>query len=189
MKVVADEEFVSKNFTVQPFDKAEYENCVFTACSFAGISLKQVIFIDCEFHECDFSGTDINQTAFRNTFFSKCKMLGLHFEYCNAFLLECHFKSSQLDLSSFYGLKLVGFSFGDCSLKEADFSEADCTGVAFDNCDLEGAIFDRTICSKADFRSAHNFIINPKTNSIDKAKFSLQGLPGLLTEYNLSIEH
>jgi uncharacterized protein YjbI with pentapeptide repeats len=66
--------------------------------------------------------------------------------------------------------------------------EADLMGADFQGSDLNGAIFENTILEKADFRHAKNFIIDPETNRIKKAKFALDGLPGLLQKYGIEVE-
>jgi uncharacterized protein YjbI with pentapeptide repeats len=74
-----------------------------------------------------------------------------------------------------------------CSLKEVDLTEADLTEVKFLDCELLDALFDRSNLEKADFSSARHYRIDPTVNNIKKAKFSLDGLPGLLTAYNIDI--
>jgi hypothetical protein len=49
------------------------------------------------------------------------------------------------------------------------------------------ALFDRTNLEKANFSTAQYYRIDPNTNNIKRAKFSLDGLPGLLTAYNIEI--
>jgi len=44
------------------------------------------------------------------------------------------------------------------------------------------------VLEKADFREATNYFIDPEKNRIKKAKFSLNGLPGLLIPYDIIIE-
>ena len=73
-------------------------------------------------------------------------------------------------------------------MQETDFAECDLTEAVFNNCDLMNAIFDSTILIKADLRTAFNFSINPEQNNIKKAKFSINGLPGLLGKYDIEIE-
>jgi uncharacterized protein YjbI with pentapeptide repeats len=97
------------------------------------------------------------------------------------------FERTVLDLSVFHRRKMAGKKFHDCSLKEVDFSEADLTGASFEGSDLQGAIFDQAKLGKADFRKALNFIIDPEKSQVKKARFSLEGLPGLLTKYDLDI--
>jgi uncharacterized protein YjbI with pentapeptide repeats len=66
--------------------------------------------------------------------------------------------------------------------------QTDFTNASFSECDLRNAIFENTILEKADFRSAINYTLDPEQNRIKGAKFSLQGLPGLLDRYKISIE-
>lgn len=73
-------------------------------------------------------------------------------------------------------------------MQETDFAEADLTNVVFDNCNLAQAIFDHTILEKADFRTAYNYSIDPETNRIKKARFSIWGVSGLLDKYHIEIE-
>ena len=87
---------------------------------------------------------------------------------------------------AFFNLKKV--SFKDSNLLEVEFTEADLSGVTFDNCNLQRAIFDQSKLEKTNFKSAFNFSINPSNNYIRKAKFSLQGLKGLLEQYDLEID-
>jgi len=115
-------------------------------------------------------------------------MLGLKFEHCNPFLFKVDFESCQLNLSSFYKLKLKKAMFRNCTLHEVDFTEADLPEVVFDNCDLRGAVFDFTNLVKADFRTSFNYSVHPETNKIKKARFSKEGIAGLLDKYDIIIE-
>jgi fluoroquinolone resistance protein len=78
--------------------------------------------------------------------------------------------------------------FKNSQLQETDFAESDLTGAKFDNCNLRQAIFDHTILEKVDFRTSYNDSIEPETNHIKKAKFSVSGLSGLLGIYDIEIE-
>jgi fluoroquinolone resistance protein len=53
---------------------------------------------------------------------------------------------------------------------------------------MAGAIFENTILEKADFRTAYNYTIDPVQNRIKKAKFSVTGIAGLLSRYDIAIE-
>ena len=60
-----------------------------------------------------------------------------------------------------------------------------------DNIDFEiyytNARFGSTILAKADFTTAINLMLDPEMNTLKKAKFSVNGLPGLLLKYDLKI--
>jgi uncharacterized protein YjbI with pentapeptide repeats len=115
-------------------------------------------------------------------------MLGLRFDTCNAFGLSFSFDGCQLNHSSFYKMKIKKTVFKNTQLHEVDFAEADLSNAVFDNCYLTQAVFDHTIIEKADFRTAYNYSINPENNKIKKAKFSIQGISGLLDKYEIDIE-
>jgi len=117
-----------------------------------------------------------------------CKLLGLHFEACNPFSLEMNFKNCQLDLSSFTDCDLSNTNFQDCNLQEVDFTNAKLENASFETCNLSRAIFNNTDLRKADFRTAIHFQIDPASNRMEKAKFSHDGLPGLLSRYNIVVE-
>ena len=115
-------------------------------------------------------------------------MIGLHFEDCEPFLFEVNFDNCLLNLSSFYKLKLKKTSFKNSNLSEVDLTEADLTSSVFGNCDLTAAKFERTILEKADLRTSYNYSIDPEINKIKKAKFSIDGISGLLDKYDIEIE-
>jgi uncharacterized protein YjbI with pentapeptide repeats len=115
-------------------------------------------------------------------------MLGLQFEYCNPFGLLLSFTDCTLNHSSFFQNKLKKTHFSGTQLQEVDFTETDLTAASFHKCDLKRAIFESSTLIKADFRTATNYTINPQKNRVKKAKFALNGLPGLLEEFNLVIE-
>jgi hypothetical protein len=41
---------------------------------------------------------------------------------------------------------------------------------------------------RTDFRTSYNYSIDPEINRISKAKFSINGVVGLLGKYNIEIE-
>lgn len=129
----------------------------------------------------------VRGTALREIIFADCKILGVRFDECNAFGFSAQFVRNQLDHASFFQLKMNGTIFSHCRLRETDFTETELNGAVFEACDLEGAVFDHTQLQKADFRSAHGFVIDPETNDIRKAKFSPQGLIGLLHKYGIEV--
>ena len=115
-------------------------------------------------------------------------MLGLRFDTCNPFALSFGFERCILNHASFYQTKLKKTSFKDCQLHEVDLSGCDLSAAVFDNCDLKDSSFESTILEKADFRTAFNYSINPETNRLKKAKFSISGLPGLLEKYGIEVD-
>ena len=188
MNFTHDVVFDRKDYTINPLPKGEYENCSFTGCNFSSADMVGIVFTECTFTECNLSMANTKGTAFKEVEFLNCKMTGINFSICEPFLLAMNFTDCQLNLASFYNLKLKGTRFKKCMLHEADMVQTDFTNASFSECDLRNAIFENTILEKADFRSAINYTLDPEQNRIKGAKFSIQGVPGLLDRYKISIE-
>lgn len=183
-----NESFSNRNHAEKPFPIGEYEYCDFTNCDFSNADLSAYIFVECTFDNCNFSLAALHKTAFKDVKFTNCNLLGLNFQDCDPFLLEMNFKDCHLNLVSFFKLKLKGTTFKNCNLQEADFIEADLTDAVFEHCNLSRATFENTILEKADFRTAQNYSINPSLNRMRKARFSKEGIAGLLDQFDLNIE-
>ena len=184
-----DQIFDKLDFTQEPLPKGEYENCMFTNCNFEETNLNDIKFMDCNFQDCNWSLVQLNGTVLREVKFKDCKMLGLQFETCNDFGLSFSFENCQLNHSTFFQMNIKKTIFRNCQLREIDFSESNLSNVIFDNCDLAQAIFINTVLDKADFRTAYNYSIDPESNRLKKAKFSIMGISGLLDKYDLIIEN
>ncbi len=185
---IESERFTAQDYTAQPLPVAEYYDCDFSTCNFAGTDLSQIVFENCSFEGCDLSNAKLKGTAFKTVQFRECKLLGLQFDDCNPFQLEMVFQECVLDYSIFYKLKLRSNWFGNCQLHKVDFTEADLSNARFDGCDLAGAVFEATNLEGADFRTATNYRIDPESNRLKKARFSSMGLAGLLGKYGIVIE-
>lgn len=183
-----DQHFADLNFVEQTLPRGEYEACHFVNCSFNKVDLSKFSFAECTFVECDFSMAKLNQCTFREVQFKGCKLLGLHFDYCNPFLLSFSFEDCTLDYSFFYQLKMADTVFKNCKLEGVDFVEADLSNAIFDNCDLSAAVFEDSILEGADLRTAYGFAIDPSLNRIKKARFSTQNVAGLLGKYGIRVE-
>jgi fluoroquinolone resistance protein len=165
-----------------------FENCRFLSCDFSYADFSNIVFVECHFEGCNLSLVKWQGAGLQNLQFKDCKLSGADFSKALDFLFEVHFNNCILDNAIFYKKKNKAAKFTDCSMLETDFTEADFSDVNFDNCNLTRAFFDRTILKNADFRTSYNFTIDPDSNNIKKAKFSIHGLPGLLSKYDIKIE-
>ena len=185
---VEDKDFEQIDFSEKPLGLADYDNCTFINCNFSDTDLSKQNFSECTFKGCNLSMTKLGNTVFNDAQFKDCKMLGLHFEDCNQFLLTVSFEDCSLNLSSFYKVNLKKTVFRNTSLNEVDFTETDLTSTLFDNCNLLLAAFVNAILEKADLRTAYNYSIDPELNKIKKARFSTNGIAGLLNKYDILID-
>jgi hypothetical protein len=183
-----DKTFENIDFAHRKLGVVEYEKCAFVHCDFSGADLSNARFSACEFTSCNLSNPKTAKTGLHNVTFKGCKLLGVHFEQCNAFLLSMQFENCRVDFCSFTRLNLRKTRFKECTFHEADFAEADLTGSLFDHCDLARTTFSNTLLEKVDFRTSYNFSIDPERNRLKKARFSLAGVPGLLQKYEIDID-
>lgn len=182
-----DEIIEDVNFSSKGFPTSTFEACVFKRCTFSDLELGSSTFEECEFVDCNLSNAKLSNTALRDVRFNKCKMLGIHFETCNPFLFSVQFTECQLSVASFYQCILKQCHFKNCILKDVDFVEADLTKSVFANCDLEGALFDQSKLIETDFSSAFHYRLDPESNTLQKTRFSKDGLHGLLGKYDIKI--
>lgn len=165
-----------------------YEQCQFIQCAFAQGDLSGLTFRECSFERCDMSLTKLSGTSLQEVRFIDCKLLGVQLSECRKLLLAMNFERCMMKLSVFINLDLKGTAFTGCDLREADFTGANLMASRFEDCDLDQALFFHTNLEKTDLRTAFNFSIPPESNRLKKARFTLQGLPGLLAHHGIEIE-
>ncbi len=179
--------FEKIDLTATQFTKGEYEECTFISCNFSGADLSSTRFTDCTFRECNMGNAKFGGTVLNNITFIGCKLLGLHFGDCDRVIFSVSFSDCILNYSSFFKMPLKKTMFRNCQIHEADLTEADLSAATLDNCDLHKTVFERTNLEKADLRTAYNYSIDPEKNKVKKARFSVQGLPGLLHKYDIVV--
>ena len=72
-------------------------------------------------------------------------------------------------------------------MKETNLENANLTASIFENCNLDQTIFNDTNLTTANFSTSHHFKIDPEYNILKNAKFSSDGLLGLLDKYDIKI--
>ena len=166
----------------------EFDEFRFVSCDFGGADLRRLRFTDCLFEHCNLSAAKLAGTALQNVAFADCKLLGLQFTACRDLLFGVHFDQCQLRYASFAGRVMPHTRFVGCQLDEADFADADLSGAVFQDCTLAGAVFQKTRLAAADFTTATGFIIDPESNPMAGARFTLDGLLGVVAKYGLVVE-
>lgn len=185
--IYIDKTFEKVVFFNERLANREFDGCVFRNCDFSGTTFSECTFIDCQFFDCNLAMAKLPGTSLKTVDFKDSKLLGIRFDECSDFLFHADFRDCILDYSWFSRKKMPKTHFANTSLKGVNFEQADLTASVFDNCNLEGAVFDETTLASADFTTAYNFRIDPERNPIKKAKFSAQGIPGLLDKYDIRI--
>lgn len=179
--------FEKLTFPTKGTKETQFESCTFKNCDFTGISLAGCNFANTTFEDCNFSMIKFGYIGLDSVHFVGCKMIGSDFSTVKDFLFHVSFANCILDYAAFMKKKNRKCRFDNCSLKGADFSEADLTDSIFDRCDLSNAVFMNSTLNGSNFTTAFNFTIDPERNLLRKAKFSTQGLVGLLTTYGIIV--
>ena len=184
---INDKTFNKIDFSKNPLAIGEYDSCTFINCNFTETHLATFNFIDCEFEACNLSMVSLKNTILNNVIFSNCKMLGVDFSICNPFSFTINCKDYSLNMSSFYTMNLKGSKFDSCVLHKVDFIETNLSKLNFKQCDLKNAIFERSILEETNFYTAINYTIDLEKNKVANAKFSKNGILGLLKKYPIEI--
>ncbi len=187
-EIIEDQTFTKITANVIAGKKITYENCKFIGSDFSYADLSGITFISCWFEDSNLTLSKLSGVGLQAVQFKDCKLSGIDFGKCSDFLFEVNCNNCILDNAIFFKKKNKGAKFIDCSLIETDFTEADFSDAQFTNCNLNRAFFDHTTLKGADFRTSYNFTIDPEINNIKKAKFSVHGLSGLLSKYDIKIE-
>jgi uncharacterized protein YjbI with pentapeptide repeats len=85
-------------------------------------------------------------------------------------------------------MSLKNTQFEACRLAGAEFTETNLRYAGFAKCNLENTRFLACDLQGADFRTAYNYSIDPDKNQLRKARFSREGIVGLLRKYDIVID-
>ncbi|HTM97238.1 MAG TPA: pentapeptide repeat-containing protein [Pedobacter sp.] len=182
-----DKIFDRVSFPIKGTKETQFEDCSFKSCDFTDVNFTGCDFSNTTFENCNLSMVKLGYIGLDKVHFTDCKLVGSDFSNVKDFLFTVGFTNCILDYAAFMKKKNRKCKFSNCSLKGTDFSEADLSESVFDRCDLSGAVFMQTILNGSNFTTAYNFTIDPEKNLLRKAKFSSEGLAGLLTTYGIIV--
>lgn len=192
---------------MHPFTRPAYENETFKdlVCeqdSLARISFSRCRFVNARFDRVDFTATEFSDSTFdhcelnlpnltnadlKTARFKDSKLVGADFRKCDGRFLALAFENSLIDTCNFSGLKLKATPFLRCVIRETRFVGTMLAEAAFDGSDLEGTLFHECQLQGASFVQARNYAIDPLTNKLKDARFSLPEAVSLLTGLGIKL--
>ena len=187
-KFHAAEALCGEVFSAGAFAGTEWEGCTFSGCRFEGTDLSGVLMADCRFEDCVFTLVPLGGAVLRNLFFSGCRFTGLCFGDCMPFGFEVDFVDSELDNCTFTRLKMKSVRFEGCRLRECFSGDCGLSVARFPDTAMPGTVFEGCDLRKADFRSATDWTLDPRTNLVSGARFADGNLAGLLHGFDIVIE-
>lgn len=177
----------SENFSKKSLEGHFYNSCSFSNCDFTESILRNAQFCSCIFEDCNFSLVKLEGCRLQDVQFIGCKIVGADFYKCEKTFFSPTFKKCMLHYCNFSDLNMKKISFNGSKLKECHFTNTNLHSVNFSETDLSGTLFHNCDLTLADFSTAENYDIDPQTNKIRKAKFSLPEAIGLLRGFDISI--
>lgn len=165
-----------------------FEDCVFTGCRFDDRPQAGVSFISAEFRRCEFVLTKLAGVTLAGVLFSECKLLGVHFTECNKFGFAPSFEGCLIDQSVFQQNTWKKGRFVKNLIRSCDFMECGLREAVFDDTTFENTRFSQCDLSRADFRSAAGYAIDPQGNRISKARFSMPEAESFLTFLGIRLD-
>lgn len=164
-----------------------FSDCTFTKCRFERVDFTGSAFFDCVFNHCELSLTTIVNASLRDVQFKDCKLVGIDFTKCDPSLFRIGFDTCLIDTCNFSSLKLKQTRFIRSIIRESRFIETILQEADFEDSDLEQTLFHQCDLEKANFSDAKNYSINPLTNKIKGAIFSLPEAVSLLKDLGICL--
>ena len=186
-KYFEEDTFEGISFVEIKKEKVEYLNCIFRKCDFTYAKMKDCLFEDCIFEKCNFSMTNMEKSVHNHSSFKGCKLQGVGFDLSSSFMFQVSFEDCSLSYVSFNEKKMPQTTFRKSTLTAVDFTGCNLSKSLFADCDLTDSIFSETVLEQVDFRTAHNYIIDPRINRLKGAQFDSTGVSGLLEIFGVII--
>jgi fluoroquinolone resistance protein len=132
---------------------------------------------NCEFADVSFTDTKLISVNWTEATWPRIRRQGL-----------LQFDNCVLNHSTFIGLSLQKCTMNKCLAKNVDFREADLSEADLSHTDFSESLFGQTNLIGADFRHAVNYTIDPGSNQIRKAKFTMPEATSLLYCMDIQLE-
>ncbi|MHB8646313.1 MAG: pentapeptide repeat-containing protein [Thermomicrobiales bacterium] len=193
-----EQQYEGQTFTAlaapeRTYTRVDFTGCIFDRCVFTEGAFAHCAFTDCRFTGCDLSLARVPGSRFTDVRFAASKLLGVDWTKAgdaviSKLFLSIHFDDCLLNYATLFGLTLRKARLVGCIAREVDFREADLTEAVCTATDFTGSKFHHTNLTRGDFRHATGYAINPATNTVTKARFSLPEAVSLLSGFDIVIE-
>lgn len=184
---ISEKTIKSENFSRKNLDNWVFNYCSFISCDFSESILRNTKFCGCSLTNCNLCLPKLEGCRFQDVQFDECKIIGADFYKCDKTFFSPSFKKCLLQYCNFSDLFMKNTSFNGSKIQESHFTHTLLNGADFNDTDLSGTIFHNCDLCKSDFSSATKYTIDPQTNKIKKAKFSLPEAVGLLSGFDIII--
>jgi len=188
----AEQYYVDRRFANLTCQDAELKDIEFFECRFEGCKFLRTVFRRCRFEQCVFEKCDVSllrvpESRFVGVRFLHAKLLGIDWTQA-ATPLTLAFHGSNVSHSMFILLSLQKMEMVECVAREVDFTGTNLTRANLAKTDFLGSRFVDTNLEYADFSKAVNYSIDPRTNRLKKAVFSMPEAASLLSAFDVVLK-
>lgn len=175
------------SFRDQDLSQVTFSHCRFVSCDFSSLVLSGTRFENCEFSECNLSNTVISNTRFDEVVLRGCKLAGLNFGAIDTLAFGLRLEGCLLRYVNFSQLRWRKAVVQDCDLHESDFRGGQYVEANFQKSRFRECRFSGANLTGADFRFAEGYDLDPRTEQLKKAKFSLPEAMNLLSPFGIDV--
>lgn len=188
MKEVIESKITDEDYSHSSLENTLFEDCTFENSLFNGTSIRNTNFRNCTFRNCRFMNVEFESVKLSGARFTECSLIGLQFDTFGFREISFHTMNSRLEACVFEEVDISGAELEESLLRECSFLACELEGASFAGSDLPGTVFEQNNLTRANFRRAQNYELNPQNNKITKAQFSTPEVLTLLKYLNISID-
>ncbi len=177
------------NLSNLPIPGKEFYRCKIKGCNLTEADLSGCVFEECSFSECNVSNPIIKGSKLVNVDFKDCKIVGLNFYNCDQLLFECSFTTTQLRNCNFSDLKMKRVHFHGCKIDECDFENTFLVEAEFNDSVFRETLFHNCNLERASFFEAKGYNLDPRSNNVKKAVFSVPDVLSLVECFGIVIKN
>lgn len=179
--------FEDMSLTGEIIKSKDFEECLFRNCSLINCVLEKCRLVNCKFEGCVLSAVNPMNSYISDVAFVRCKVIGCDWTR-TAQIMGLEFDDCQLNYSNFSMLKLRKMKMVKCECCEVDFTGTDLSEGSFNGTNFERSIFSKTNLTRASLLGAINYSIDPRNNTLKKARFSYPEVLALLYCLDITVE-
>ncbi len=165
--------FIGVDFSDLVLEGHSFDDCEFRSCRFDHGSFGGVIFSTCRFDQCQLTLVSLKHATLADVEFVGCKLVGVNFSECDDLRFSITLNESVLDSVVIFDRRMKGTRILGCRVRDSELSGNDLRNADFSGTTFERTNFSRCNLENADFSSCRGYLIDPSTNRLKNAKFSL----------------
>ncbi len=181
-------EFSNEDFSGRDLTEAEFYDCTFRDCDFSDTLMNETYLENCRFLSCNLSNTGVWGARLSDVAFEKSKLLGIKFFECSRYSFSVTMEGCSLNLCNFTDMSMKKTPIRHCTIRECYFQNTYLAESDFSHSQFQGTLFHKADLTKADFRDALGYSIDPLNNRVCKARFSSPEALNLLNGFGVVID-